>query len=263
MDEGIYIAAAGGMKQQQKMDIISNNLANVNNVGFKKDQAIFESMMTPFKNDLSFEASRNALLSPALSNDSVSYVGVSGFSTNHSQGSLYQTGNPLNVGLDGSGYFAVQTDAGVRYTRKGEFKLDKNSLLVTQSGRPVLDTNGQPVRIDTFGQQIILDPDGTVSTSNGKDSTAIAKLKVVDFNDKSQLIKEGDGLYRLADPKTPEQTPTATLLKQGMLESSNVNVVADMAGMMESLRIFESYQKVIQSIDQMNNASANTIGKLS
>lgn len=262
MHEGLYIAAAGGIKQMKKLDIISNNLANVNDVGFKKDQLVFESLLTPFKEDLSFENSQNAFLSPALSNESAAYVGVSDFSTDHSQGPLTRTENPLNVALDGDGFFTVRTDAGTRYTRKGDFKLDSKNQLVTQSGHAVLDDKGQPMTLDTANGQITIDASGSVSLTGGLGSTPVAKLKVVDFKDKSRLVKEGAGLYRKADPNTEEITPTATTVRQGFLEGSNVNTMADMTNMIQALRSFESYQKVIQTIDRINNESVNTIGRV-
>ncbi|MBI5426789.1 MAG: flagellar basal-body rod protein FlgF [Nitrospinae bacterium] len=261
MDEGIYIAAAGGIKQQRKLDLISNNLANLNNVGFKKDQAMFQALLTPFKEDLGFEASRAATLPPTKSNETVSYVGISGFSTDHSQGTLLNTQNPLDLALDGEGYFAIQTPAGIRYTRKGDFRLDAENRLVTQNGHPVLTEKGGPLVLEISGKAVDIDANGTVTVGAGLENTSLGKLRVVDFADKSKLMKEGDGLFRAIDPKAEKPAQNASV-RQGFLENSNVNSVGEMSKMVETLRTFEAYQKVIQSIDHINTESANTIGRV-
>lgn len=261
MDEGIYIAASGANKQQRKLDIISNNLANLNNTGFKKDQVVFQSMMTPFKNDLSFENSRNALLPPATSNDSVVYVGISGFSTDHSQGTLQQTGNTFDLALEGEGYFSVQTPSGVRYTRRGDFRLDNQSRLVSQNGYPLLGDKGEFLTVEASNRAVDIDSNGTISVGVGLENLPLGKLKLVDFKDKSQLVKEGDGLFRMNDAKAQE-IPAQASIRQTFIENSNVNSVAEMTGMMETLRAFEAYQKVIQSIDRIDNESVNTIGRI-
>ena len=93
MQEGMFIAASGALRQERKLDVIANNLANMNDMGFKKDDLVFESMLPPFQKDLSFETSRNVLLPAEQSNLNVSYVGVAGFSTNYTQGTLDQTNN--------------------------------------------------------------------------------------------------------------------------------------------------------------------------
>lgn len=262
MIEGLYIAASGAAKQQRKLDIISNNLANLNNSGYKKDQLVFETLLAPFKEDLSFEASRTALLPSAISNDSIAYVGVSDFSTNHSQGPLLKTDNALNVALDGDGFFSVQTDAGVRYTRKGDFKLGNNRQLQTQTGNAVLSEQNLPINLPE-GSLISIDSAGGISVASPQGLTAVAKLKVVDFKDKSQLMKEGEGLYRATDQKAEGTASQATLIRQGFLEGSNVNSVEDMTNMVVTMRTFEAYQKVIQSIDRINNESVNNIGRVS
>jgi flagellar basal-body rod protein FlgG len=262
MIEGIYVAAAGATKQQRKLDVISNNLANLNNTGYKRDQLVFETLLTPFKEDLSLEKNRETLLPSSMSNDAVAYVGVSDFVTNHSQGPLMKTDNALNVALEGDGFFTVQTDAGIRYTRKGDFKLDNNRQLRTQSGDAVLDEKNLPINIPS-GSMITIDNAGGVSVATGQGNVQVSKLKLVDFKDKSQLMKEGGGLYRMSDPKAIEATPTNTSVRQGFLEGSNVNSVEDMTNMVVTLRTFEAYQKVIQSIDRINNESVNNIGRVS
>jgi len=262
MQEGIYIAASAGLKQQTKLDIIANNLANVNNAGFKKDGIIFKELIPPFEPDTSFESSRNTLLPADVSNRNVAYVGINEFYTNHSQGNLVQTGNSLDLGLDGEGFFAVNTPQGVRYTRNGNFRLDTNEQLVTQEGYPVLGDAGGPVTIPAQGGNVTIDAAGTVSVGGGIGITAIGQIRAVNFENKKDLVKVGADLYRTADPQIKE-TPAANVsVRQGFLESSNVNTVEEMTQMISTLRGFEAYQKVIQSIDAADEQSVNNIGRV-
>lgn len=261
MNEGIFIAASGALKQERKMDVVANNLANVNNVGFKKDSLVFESMIPPFNPDHSFETSRNILLPAKKSNLDVAYVGVSGFSTNHSQGALEKTDNVLDVALDGDGFFAVETPAGVRYTRKGNFHLDAQSRLVTQNDHPVLGSQGGPITINAAGRDITIDVNGGILVGTGLENNQVGKIKIVNFDTQDVLEKQGDGFFRLTGPKNEEKESTAQV-KQGLLEQSNVNSVEEMTQMITTLRAFEAYQKVIQAFDGIDSQAANNLGRV-
>ena len=125
MHEGIYIAASAGLKQGKKMEVIAQNLANVNSTGYKKDRLAFKELMPPFPPDAGNEASKNALLTPDKSNKNVSYVAVTDQYTDHKSGIFKQTNSEMDMALDGPGYFSVLTTEGIRYTRNGNFRLDK------------------------------------------------------------------------------------------------------------------------------------------
>ncbi len=262
MNEAIFIAASGGKKEMRKMDITSNNLANVNNSGFKKDSLVFESLIPPLEPDLSFDASRNALLPPELGNADVTYVTVSEMMTDHSKGFFVKTDNELDVALQGEGYLTVETPYGIRYTRKGNLGIDTQGRLVTQNGFPLLDDGDQPIVIQSNSQDITIDPDGNISLGTGSGNTPIAQLQLVDFKDKHKLIKEGDGLFKWSDEDIPPDPAQNMSLRQGFLENSNVNVVEEMGQMVTALRAFEAYQQVIQTVDRLNNQSVNTLGRL-
>ena len=204
MDESIFIAVSGIMKQERKMEILSNNLANMNNVGFKKDELAFEALLTPFKKDINFEDSRNVLLPASKSKATVAYVGVSEFSTDNSQGTLEKTGNVFDLALDGEGYFSVQTPSGIRYTRKGNFQLDNEGRLTTQNGVPVLTSQGAPLVIQGGGGDITIDINGNVSAGAGLNNLPVGQIKLTKFNDGVELEKEGDALYKLTDPTNQE-----------------------------------------------------------
>lgn len=262
MQEGIFIAASAAIKQVRKMNVLSNNLANLNNVGFKKDQLVFESMIPPFGNDLTFETSRNALLPAAKSNSNVAYVAVTGFSTDHTQGVLEKTDNILDLALDGKGYFAVQTPAGIRYTRKGNFQLDAQSRLVAQNGFPVLGDQGGPLVIQAQDGAINIDISGNISIGAALSNVPAGKIKIVRFSEGAAMEKEGDGLYRLIDSTQEEQVAEGTMVRQGFLEQSNVNSVEEMTNMITTVRAFEGYQKMIQALDQIDERAVNVLGRL-
>lgn len=261
MHESIYIAASAGIKQARKMEMIAQNLANVNNTGYKKDALVFKEMMPPFPPDSGLDAGKNILLSPDKSNKNVSYVGITDQYTDFSTGGIKKTGGVLDIALDGEGFFKVQTPDGPRYTRNGNFRLNTAKQLVNQNGNQILDRNDTPVVIDAPGK-ISIDGEGSISVGNGLANTTITNIKLVNFENKKFLEKIGDGLYR--NKGLPEEELEAIDIKtrQGFLESSNVTSVEEMTEMVGTLRIFESYQKIIQSIDSMNDQSVNTIGRV-
>ena len=261
MHESIYIAASAGIKQARKMEMIAQNLANVNNTGYKKDALVFKEMMPPFPPDSGLDAGKNILLSPEKSNKNVSYVGITDQYTDFSTGGIKKTGGVLDLALDGEGFFKVQTPDGPRYTRNGNFRLNTAKQLVNQNGNQILDRNDTPVVIDAPGK-ISIDGEGSISVGNGLANTTITNIKLVNFENKKFLEKIGDGLYR--NKGLPEEELEAIDIKtrQGFLESSNVTSVEEMTEMVGTLRIFESYQKIIQSIDSMNDQSVNTIGRV-
>jgi flagellar basal-body rod protein FlgG len=262
MYEGIFIAASGGNKQLKKLDVISNNLANLNSTGFKKDLLLFESVRPPFGDDPKNEAARNVLLPPATNNPETAYVNIAGFSTNQSEGAFLKTGNQMDLALEGKGFFEVQTPDGLRYTRKGSFRIDQQNRLVTQNGFPVMSQGGGPTVIDAQGAPFTIDPDGLVSIKSGQDSATVGQLKVIAFADETRLAKQGDGLFYKTDPKMAGTRPAETTFRQGFLENSNVSVMEEMGNMIQTLRGFEAYQTVIQSIDRLDNQSINTLGRL-
>jgi flagellar basal-body rod protein FlgF len=261
MHESIYIAASAGLKQARKMEMIAQNLANVNNTGYKKDGLVFKEMMPPFPPDSENEATKNVLLTAEKSNKNVSYVGITDSYTDFSPGDMKNTGGTLDLALDGEGFFKVKTPDGPRYTRNGNFRLNTAKQLVNQNGNQVLDLNDGPIVIDAPGK-ISVDGGGSISVGNGLANTTITNIKIVDFEKRNFIEKIGDGLYRHTGKKENEINALNTKTRQGFLENSNVTAVEEMTEMIGTLRIFESYQKIIQSIDSMNDQSVNTIGRV-
>jgi flagellar basal-body rod protein FlgF len=224
---GIYEAITGGLFAKQRMEIITNNLANVNTTGFKKDVLTFDEVLKEKQ------------------------------STDLSPGGLNYTGNQLDVALGEKGFFKIQTDRGIRYTRNGSFLLDAENMLVTQNGNRVLSENG-PIQIK--GAEIAINTSGDVSV----DGSHVATLSAVDFTHRNFLTKEGNSLYVYDDPKGEGSIidPDPISVKQGYLEASNVNPVEEMTRMIMTQRAYESYVKVMQTFDEANSKLINEVGRL-
>jgi len=253
MVEGIYSAAAGMINQQTMLEVITNNLANVSTSGYKRDELSFSGTLNTLPKA---QPEAYAVKSSVYSLDTVS----ARFATDYTQGGLQRTDNPLDLALDGDGFFAIQYANGIRYTRSGNFSLDSSGQLATADGYPVLGVNGiiqirgksprtRGVEIDSIGQVIV-------------DGTRVAKLRLAHFQDTSGLIKAGDNTF-IAANATAVELPAAAEVRQGFLESSNVNVVYEMAKMIEAMRVYESYQKTIQLINQTLEKANNQLGKIS
>lgn len=262
MQESLYIAASGGMIQQRKMEVLANNLANVSTSGFKKDGLVFSELLPPFRPDSNFETSKNTLLEPARNNRTSAYTAVSGFATDFTQGALRYTGNPLDLALEGDGFFAVQTSEGIRYTRKGQFHLDPQNRLVSSSGLPLLSRDNEEILVPPGQGQVTIDPQGTVTVGTASQSVQLGQLKLVQFQDKTRLQKAGGGLFELVRGEEPEGRPANLSVRQGFVESSNVNVVKEMTSMIQGVRTFEALQRLIQSIDDANDLSINGVGRV-
>jgi len=262
MHEGIIIAASGGVKQQIKMDVLANNLANLNNAGFKSDGLVFREIFPPFDGNSNVASNRNLSLSPDESNATVAYVAVDKGYTDYSQGLFQKTGNSYDLALEGEGFFEIDTPQGPRYTRNGNFNLDKNKNLITHEGNFVLSDDNQKIKIDVAGGLVSVLPDGTISVGSGLENQNIGTLGLVKFNDMNVLAKEGGGLYKITDKNMQPEKAIEIKVRQGYLERSNVNSIEEMTNMITAIRAFEAYQKVIQTIDEADEAAVNTIGRV-
>ena len=272
MLRGIYTGANGMMAQEARMDSIANNLANVDQTGYKRDLTIFKA----FPDMLIRRINDDGLgFTPAGSYDTMPIVGKLGTGvevnevfTQFDQGSLQRTENNTDMALEGRGFFVVLTERGERYTRNGAFTVNQEGILMTHNGDPVLGENGviriqqNNFIINERGEVMVnnalsLNPRDPVSmTGNSwQDPQVIDRLRLVDFENIREIRKEGDSLYR----ETPESGPAlpAESLKvlQGFIEKSNVNVVREMVDMIEVQRSYEANQKTVQAHDQ-------TVGKL-
>ncbi len=262
MMEGLYIAASGGTKQLKKLDVLSNNIANISTQGFKKDMLIYEEKKTPFQqpNQSGFDTT---MVNPFSRTDpAVSYVQVTQSLTNFEQGSLIKTDNPLDVAIEGEGFFVVNTPEGERYTRNGNFRLDGSGQLVDQKGNMLMTRSEEPILIPFGTKQISINQDGSVFGGIEIDQDPLGQLKIVNFNNLNALKKEGEGFYKISDPSVKEILVNDAKVLQGFTENSNANAIHEMTQMIETVRQLEAYQKIIQSIDEADEQSVNSLGRV-
>jgi flagellar basal-body rod protein FlgG len=266
--KGIFTALSGAMAQDARLETIANNIANVNTPSYKRDQQIFREYLT------SYEKMPDVIQVPKIpasvesfydmQGGDKSYVDKDGTHTDHSQGSLKATGNPLDMAIEGEGFFEILTPAGVRYTRNGAFKINADGRLVTGQGHSVLieGNPGQPpeARVITLPtNEIHVSPNGELFAAGA----AIGRLGLLNFVDKDVLQKEGNSLYSLREGMdSPIGPADQAVVSQGYLEQSNVNIVREMTDMISASRTFESTQRAIQAYDQMNNKLVNDVPKV-
>lgn len=248
MNRGIYPILSGALAQERQVQIFANNVANVNTVGFKQDAPLFRSILArsvampplPGISDLR----------PAGAAERV-FVAVPGLQTGFEPGRLRVTGNPLDLAIQGNGFFEIKTPQGVRYTRNGIFHLDGRRRLVTELGYPVMGQNGE---LTLPPGDVRINPRGMIEV-NGQRAGVI---KVVEFPADERLEKVEDGLFAGRNPKPVKEV----MIQPGSLEESNVNAVGEMVKMIQSMRMYESAQKLIQTFDRMTELAVQDVGRV-
>ena len=179
-----------------------------------------------------------------------------------SQGALEPTNNPLDIALDGKGFFAVNTPNGLAYTRKGSLHLDEKNRLVDRKGNPLQGSQGGDLVIPNGRGKTTIDPNGRVSVGKGIGNLPVGQLSIIDFVNGERLEKIGDGLFKPINKEDKGLEAKSTKVRQGFIEQSNVNSVHEMTKMIETVRTFETYQKVIQTIDGIEERSVNSLGRI-
>jgi flagellar basal-body rod protein FlgG len=278
--KNIWVPLSGQVAQQRKVETIANNVANANTVGFKKDQLVFKEHLTAFTQGVEDIHIPRKEFSPGDFYHSQgaenAMVAVDGSYTIHEQGQFIPTSNPLDVALKGDGFLEVLTPNGVRFTRKGNLSLNRDSEIVTDQGFKVLtalevpsEAMREPASINSLpkpedrvlkvptNSKLTISLDGEVLTSGG----SVGKLSLVEFSDKHALRKEGNSLYLTPDEKNILRTDIKTTVNQGFLEGSNVNAIEEMSELIKAHRHFESIQKAINAYDSISGKAANEIGK--
>jgi flagellar basal-body rod protein FlgG len=253
MNPALWAAKTGLDAQQTRMAVVSNNLANVNTTGFKKSRAVFEDLL--YQNVTQVGAATSQNTQSASGMELGTGVRVVATEKTYTQGNLNQTGNALDLAINGRGFFQVLLpDGTVGYTRAGDFQLNANGQLVTSSGYVL-----QPaITIPQGAQSVTIGNDGTVSALQAGQSapTTVGTLQLADFVNPAGLQPRGENLLSesassgTAQTSSPGQNGLGTLL-QGSIESSNVNVVEEMVNMIETQRAYEMNTKAIQTTDQM------------
>lgn len=253
MMRALWISKTGMEAQQTQLDSISNNLANVSTNGYKRSHAVFEDLMYQNLRQAGANSSEQTTVPTGLQ------VGLGtravATSRNFSQGNLQQSGNNLDVAVLGNGFFEVQMpDGTVGYTRDGSFQVDAQGQLVTNNGYLV-----QPgVSIPANAQSVTIGADGTVSVTLPGQATAqsVGQLQIASFVNPAGLEPKGQNLYGetaasgTPNTGTPGQNGLGSL-RQGFVETSNVNVVEELVAMIQTQRAYELNSKAIQTSDQM------------
>jgi len=252
MDASMWVAKTGLDAQQTRMNVISNNLANVNTTGFKRDRAVFEDMLYQNVKQAGGQTDANSQAPTGL----MLGTGVRIVATEklHSQGNMVTTQNPLDLAISGDGYFQIaKGDGSLAYTRDGGFKISATGQLVTSSGALL-----QPaITIPNTASSVTIGRDGTVSielTTGG--AQVLGQIQIARFVNPSGLQSLGQNLMKDTPASGAPQVLApgvagAGSLMQGTLEASNVNVVEEMVNMIETQRAYEINSKAISAVDGM------------
>ncbi|HUK25271.1 MAG TPA: flagellar basal-body rod protein FlgF [Terriglobales bacterium] len=236
MDSGYYAACTALLAQSQSLDVVANNLANTATPGYRSQEAVFRSVL----------AKAGGYPMSALNKATNDYGVLGGSSLDFAQGGLQKTGNNLDFAIEGSGFFVVQTAGGRLYTRAGNFQVSHGQL-ATADGSAVLGENGL---IPIVGAPVEVSADGTISVNGA----VAGKLKVVDFKPGTSLQSVGGTYY--SAPNGSEVPATAAQIRQGMLEDSNVNAMADVVELITVQRSFDMAQKALSLFDSQFNKTA-------
>lgn len=247
MDNTMYVSLSRQMVLQRELDIVANNVANADTNGFKVESLTStDDPVTPTK--------------PSGSRQPIQYTLDGSVARDFSQGVLQQTGGPLDVAIQGKGFFQVTTADGTRYTRDGRFTTDAQGQLTTQKGDAVLDASGSPITLNAANGPVTIGRDGTLTQKapGQAQSQVVGRIGVVRFDSLSDLSKSGDGLYVNTTNQTA-QPANDSVVQQGMLEASNVQPVVQITDL---IRIQRAYEAVSQMISNTSDLSKSAIQRL-
>lgn len=242
MENPGYIALSRMMAQQRALDVRAANIANTNTPGFKGENVQFSDYLVPQRGVATPPGGRTV----QMTQDRATW-------RDYTQGPLSKTGNPLDLSLRGDGFFVVDTPRGERYTRAGRFSLSASGQIVDMAGNAVTGTGGTPLVIPPGASGITVGSDGTVSTDGGE----VGKFKVVKFDDLQSLKAEGSSLFDTTQPARADDTPE---ISQGMLESANIQPVAELTRMMSEMRDFEIASQFVDGEAQREQSAIDRIG---
>ena len=225
MENSIYLGLSRQMTLRTNMDIIANNVANMNTLGYRGQNLVFKEFISD----------------PRGADDELSFVNAQSQYQISTPGSVQITGNSLDVALVGPGYMGVQaSDGQIAYSRAGNLQMGADGRLVNSAGLPIADAGGSSITIPSGSTEIKIDNKGFVSNQDGQ----IGQIMIVEFENIQKLEPIGNGLYKTDAATTPAEK---TVIKQGQLENSNVKPVIEMTRMIDTLRSFQSVQKVLET----------------
>ncbi len=258
MLKGLYTAYTGMINEQNRMDTMTNNLANASTVGYKKEGATSQSFGDILTVKIKDSSVGDRIAQPIGKKNPGVKIGEN--YVDYTQGSFRGTGNTYDLAIAGKGFFNIEFtnkagEVSTKYTRAGQFTLNKEGYLVTQEGDYVLDVNDRHIRLNTATDASIL-TDGTIQ----QDGRVAAKIKVTDFENYDYLEKYGETYYDAIDGA--EEIPAEMQIRSGYLEMSNVSVVSEMVNLISITRAYESNQKILQTYDSSLEIAVNQLGKI-
>lgn len=257
MVRGLYTAYTGMKNEQNRLDIISNNLANVSTAGYKEESVAnqaFDRLLTIKIKDVSEAYNDRAIGAMSLG------VKMGEVYTDYRQGSVRETGNTFDLAIEGKGFFNLRMvnrngEETIRYTRDGNFKMTRDGNIVDAYGNNLQCESGD-LQVPPEASEIVVRDDGSVF-ANG---AYVDRIITTDFEDYDHLEKYGDNVYQTVDGAVEQEA--SGLIMQGFIEQSNVNSVREMVEMINITRAYEAGQKVIQTTDNMLEQATTSVGKL-
>lgn len=266
MVKGLYTAYTGMINEQNRMDIMTNNLANADTNGYKKEGSTAQSFADTYAIKIKDTSAFNQ---PRTLGEISLGVHIGETYRDYGQGSFQVTDNDCDLAIAGNGFFAIsftnkQGQTSIKYTRDGAFAVNKDGYLVTKDGDYVLNQNGAMnsnpgaasyIRIDP-NQKFIIDDYGNIWQNN----EVVGRVGLVDFADYNYLEKYGENLFQTVDGA--QVMAADATIEQGVIEASNVNVVTEMVDMITITRAYEANQKIIQTVDSMLDKAVNQVGKV-
>ncbi len=233
------VALSYQLALSNQLDITANNIANVTTPGFQSSHPIFAEF----------------LVSVDETGEQIAYVVDKGTVRNLNPGPVNFTGNPLDISIEGRGYFVVENEEGIAYTRNGAFRLDSSGQLITSAGAVVLNDSNDPIVIAPGESQIDVTQDGTISTENG----VIGRFRLVEFADEQELLNLGNSL--MSSEQEPLEAADSAVV-QGMLEGSNVISVTEISRMIQLLRSYQAAQQLITTEEEREQQAIETLTQI-
>lgn len=253
MDNALLIGLSRQTALRRELDIVANNVANLNTTGFKADGAIFSEYLQNGARGEQF----------ATPDQRISFVQDRQTWHDMTQGAIQNTGNSLDVAIDGNAFFVVQTARGERYTRNGAFQINAQGQLVTSAGDVVLGDNG-PVVFANTDKGITINPDGTIRVQEGATATdgGRGRLRLASFANAQQLRKDGASTFMAPEGVQPEAPDVSVRIIQGSIEKSNVRSVIEMSRMIELSRAYTEVATLLQSQSDMRRSSIEKLAEV-
>jgi len=252
MENSLLIGLSRQMTLQRELDVIANNMANLNTTGFKADGNVFHEYLMPVARSDRFTGTDRRL----------SFVLDRATWHDLSQGPIQQTGNPLDVAIDGMAFLAVQTPQGERYSRNGALQINAQGRLVTSQGYQVVGATG-PIQFQPGDRDIAISREGTITVREGTNlaESTRGKLRIVGFAQPERLEKDGTTLFRAPAGMGPQEAPSAGVI-QGSIEKSNVRSVVEMTRMIDVTRTYQAIAGMLQSEGDLRRTAIEKLAEV-